>query len=46
MAIHHAQAVEMAGLVYDRTRSREMRFFTRDMTLTQQAQIGTLNDWL
>lgn len=46
MAVHHAQAVEMAELTHDRTRSREIRFLTRDMALTQQAQIGTLNGWL
>jgi uncharacterized protein (DUF305 family) len=46
MAVHHAQAVEMAELLRDRTQSEEMRILAADMTLTQQAQIGQMQGWL
>ena len=46
MAVHHAQAVEMAELLRDRTQSEEMRILAADMALTQQAQIGQMQGWL
>jgi len=46
MATHHAQAVEMATIIRDRTTNEELRYFTLDMILTQQAQIGQMQGWL
>lgn len=46
MATHHAQAVEMAAIIRDRTMNEELRYFTLDMLLTQQAQIGQMQGWL
>ena len=46
MTVHHAQAVEMAEIVRDRTESEEMRTLATDIALTQQAQIGQMQGWL
>jgi len=46
MAVHHAQAVEMAEIVRDKTESEEIRTMAADMALTQQAQIGRMQGWL
>ena len=46
MSVHHAQAVEMAELLRDRTQSEEMRTLAADMALTQQGQIGQMEGWL
>jgi uncharacterized protein (DUF305 family) len=46
MATHHAQAVDMAALLRDRTDNPEMRQVALDMMLTQQAQIGQMQGWL
>ncbi|MPZ29304.1 MAG: DUF305 domain-containing protein [Micromonosporaceae bacterium] len=46
MAVHHAQAVEMAELVRDRTDNPAVRTLAVDITLTQQAQIGRMQGWL
>lgn len=46
MMVHHAQAVEMAELLRDRTESDEMRTLASDIALTQQAQIGRMEGWL
>lgn len=46
MAAHHAQAVEMAVLLRDRTEDPEMRQLALDILLTQQAQIGQIRGWL
>ena len=46
MATHHAQAVNMAQLLYDRTDDPDMRLFALDIMLTQQAQIGQMQGWL
>ena len=46
MMVHHAQAVEMADIVRDKTRSEEIRTLATDITLTQQAQIGQMRGWL
>ena len=46
MSVHHAQAVEMAEIVRDRTESEEIRILATDIALTQQAQIGMMQGWL
>ena len=46
MAIHHAQAVEMAEIVRDRTTDPEIRLLASDIALTQQSQIGRFQGWL
>jgi uncharacterized protein (DUF305 family) len=46
MMVHHAQAVEMAEIVRDKTESDEIRTLTTDIALTQQAQIGIMQGWL
>lgn len=46
MAVHHAQAVDMATLLRDRTTDERMRSLALDMALTQQGQIGQFEGWL
>jgi uncharacterized protein (DUF305 family) len=46
MSVHHAQAVEMAEIVRDKTESEEVRLMATDMALTQQGQIGRMQGWL
>src|ERR687889_488551 len=46
MMVHHAQAVEMAEIVRDKTESEEIRTLAADIALTQQAQIGQMQGWL
>jgi copper transport protein len=46
MSVHHAQAVEMAEIVRDKTESEEIRTMAADIALTQQAQIGMMQGWL
>ena len=46
MSVHHAQAVEMAEIVRDKTGSEEVRLMAADMALTQQGQIGQMQGWL
>lgn len=46
MSVHHAQAVEMAEIVRDKTGSEEIRLMAADMALTQQGQIGRMQGWL
>jgi uncharacterized protein (DUF305 family) len=46
MMVHHAQAVQMAELVRDKTESQEIRTLAADIALTQQAQIGQMQGWL
>ena len=46
MANHHAQAVNMAQLLYDRTDDAAMRLLALDIMLTQQAQLGQMQGWL
>jgi len=36
----------MATIIRDRTTNEELRYFTLDMILTQQAQIGQMQGWL
>lgn len=46
MAVHHAQAVQMAEIVQRRTQSDEIRLLATDIALTQQGQIGQMQGWL
>ncbi len=46
MMVHHAQAVQMAEIVRDRTQSDDIRLLASDISLTQQAQIGIMQGWL
>src|ERR671917_755338 len=46
MSVHHAQAVEMAEIVRDKTESEEIRPLAADIALPQQAQIGQMQGWL
>ncbi|QIN83883.1 DUF305 domain-containing protein [Rubrobacter tropicus] len=46
MSVHHAQAVEMAEIVRDKTASEEVRLMAADMALAQQGQIGRMQGWL
>src|SRR4051812_36496010 len=46
MMVHHAQAVQMAEIVRDKTESQEIRALAADIALTQQAQIGQMQGWL
>jgi uncharacterized protein (DUF305 family) len=46
MAVHHAQAVEMAEIARDRTEDEQIRILATDIALTQQAQIGRMQGWL
>jgi uncharacterized protein (DUF305 family) len=46
MINHHAQAVQMAEIVRDKTKSEEIHTLATDITLTQQAQIGMMLGWL
>jgi uncharacterized protein (DUF305 family) len=46
MMVHHAQAVEMARIVEDKTKDPEIRSLSADIALTQQAQIGQMQGWL
>lgn len=46
MQAHHAQAVEMALLVRDRSDDAELRQVALDIELTQQQQQGQMYGWL
>ncbi len=46
MSDHHAQAVEMALILHDRTADGELQMITTDIAMTQQGQIGTMQGWL
>jgi uncharacterized protein (DUF305 family) len=46
MMVHHAQAVEMAEIVRDRTDNPQIRTLATDIALTQQARIGQMQGWL
>lgn len=46
MAAHHAQAIEMALIIRDRSTDDELRTLALDIMLTQQAQIGQMQGWL
>jgi uncharacterized protein (DUF305 family) len=46
MIRHHAQAVEMAMILYKRTDDPVLLAMAYDIALTQQAQIGMMTGWL
>jgi uncharacterized protein (DUF305 family) len=46
MMIHHAQAVQMAEAVRDRTEDPAIRVLATDIVLTQQDEIGQMRGWL
>jgi len=46
MSAHHEQAVAMSLKLRDRVDNPELRSFTLDIALTQQAQIGQMQGWL
>ena len=46
MMVHHAQAVEMAEIIEDKTENDRIETLATDITLTQQAQIGQMQGWL
>jgi uncharacterized protein (DUF305 family) len=46
MIVHHAQAVQMAEIIRDKTNSDSMRLLVADISLTQQGQIGIMQGWL
>lgn len=46
MIQHHAQAVDMATLIRDRSSDERIRQLALDIMLTQQAQIGQMQGWL
>lgn len=46
MMTHHAQAVDMATLIRDRSDDPEIRQLALDILLTQQGQIGQMEGWL
>lgn len=46
MAMHHAQAVAMGMIAYQHGFDGEIRVVGGDIALTQQGQIGRMNQWL
>lgn len=46
MMVHHAQAVQMAEIVREKTEDPAIRTLAGDISLTQQAQIGQMQGWL
>lgn len=46
MTDHHAQAVEMSMIVYQRTEDDAIRTLAYDIATSQQAQIGMMQGWL
>lgn len=46
MMVHHAQALEMARLVPDRTDSRDLRLLARRITESQDYEMGLMRRWL
>jgi uncharacterized protein (DUF305 family) len=46
MMVHHAQAVQMAEIVRDKTGSDAIQLLAADVALTQQAQIGMMQGWM
>lgn len=46
MITHHAQAVDMAILLRDRSDDDRLKQIALDIALTQQAQIGQMQGWL
>src|SRR5829696_227870 len=46
MATHHAQAVEMAFVIRDKSSDQELRALAYDIIVTQSAQRGVFMGWL
>nr|WP_285757460.1 DUF305 domain-containing protein [Nocardiopsis ansamitocini] len=46
MSTHHAQAVDMAMIIYDETDEPRLKAVSYDIARTQQAQIGRMQGWL
>lgn len=46
MSVHHAQAVQMALIVHDRTNDPDLKYLTQDIFISQQDQIGQMEGWL
>ena len=46
MTDHHAQAVDMATIIGQRTRSADIRSLATDIALTQTNQMGQMQGWL
>ncbi|WP_034387120.1 DUF305 domain-containing protein [Deinococcus sp. YIM 77859] len=46
MTQHHAQAVDMATRIRDRSRDQTLRALALDIMLSQQEQIGQMRGWL
>ncbi len=46
MQVHHAQAVEMATIIRDRTRDLTIRSLAYDILTSQQQQIGQMYAWI
>lgn len=46
MSRHHAQAVAMGMIAYQRASNLAVREFGGDIAMTQQAQIGMMDQWL
>jgi uncharacterized protein (DUF305 family) len=46
MAAHHAQAVEMGMIAYQKASTPAVRSLGGDIAITQQGQIGVMNTWL
>ncbi|MBB6120350.1 DUF305 domain-containing protein [Nocardiopsis algeriensis] len=46
MSSHHAQAVDMALIVMEKTEDPDLHIVASDMARTQQAQIGIMQGWL
>ena len=46
MSVHHAQAVEMTNIAFQRTDDPDIARLARDIADTQQFQIGMMTGWL
>jgi uncharacterized protein (DUF305 family) len=46
MSTHHAQAVEMGMIAFQKSSRPHIRELARDIALTQQGQIGRMQGWL
>ena len=46
MIVHHAQAVDMATVMYDKTQDATLKTLALDIMLTQENQIGQMEGWL
>lgn len=46
MLVHHAQALEMAALVGERTDSEDLPLLAERITLSQEAEIALIEQWL